>query len=198
VTGLQVDNLAPVPTCTVALSSPLPVRGLGTFEVVPDSLTAPTVDVAFSFSTDAGASWIVATPGPAATNPLTGLPITVAASFDWDSDADGVAPAGPVSGVLLQARVDDGTPQPGECTTTGFDVDNGSLCGGLCGDCNLDTLGPTILDALTAARISAGLVTPPATQAACCDVDASSTVTIVDALRLAQHAAGLPATLTCP
>jgi hypothetical protein len=40
-------------------------------------------------------------------------------------------------------------------------------------------------------------VTPTIEQAACCDVDSNMQVTIIDALQMAQAAAGLTVVLTC-
>jgi hypothetical protein len=74
----------------------------------------------------------------------------------------------------------------------------GGLCTGLCGDCNEDGNGPTVLDALAAAQMGAGLTSPSPSQEGCCDVDSSGSITVLDALVMAQDAAGLPATLSCP
>jgi hypothetical protein len=86
---------------------------------------------------------------------------------------------------------------PTPVTSCIFDVDNTQLCAGICGDCNLDAAGPGIIDALTAAQVAAGLIIPGAVQLACCDVNSTTAVEILDALLLAQYAAGLPVTLTC-
>jgi hypothetical protein len=67
-----------------------------------------------------------------------------------------------------------------------------------CGDCNLNAVGPDILDALEVAMISAGTIAPSASRGSCCDVDGSLTLSVLDALRIAQVAAGLPVTLACP
>jgi hypothetical protein len=67
-----------------------------------------------------------------------------------------------------------------------------------CGDCDLDGSAPTILDAREAARIQSGQASPLARQWLTCDVDASGTIDILDALLLAQSAVGLPVSLSCP
>ena len=71
-------------------------------------------------------------------------------------------------------------------------------CAQICGDCDLNGIGPNITDALVAAQIAAGVTaaTPPQTSA--CDVDLTHSITVVDALRMAQSSAGLPITLSCP
>ena len=74
---------------------------------------------------------------------------------------------------------------------------NTQICTALCGDCDENGLGPDVIDALTAAQIAVGLITPTVVQAACCDVDISGIVDVVDALFIAQFAAGLPAILMC-
>jgi hypothetical protein len=67
----------------------------------------------------------------------------------------------------------------------------------ICGDC--DGNGAiTVLDALVAAQIAAGITTPTPVQQALCDVQGDIDVDVVDALRLAQEAAGLTPGLTCP
>jgi hypothetical protein len=118
--------------------------------------------------------------------------------FVWDSRADGVGLASIATGVLVEASVIDGVALfPGTCQSAPFDVDNTQLCSGICGDCNLSMVGPDIIDALTAAQISAGLVMAGPVQTACCDVNTSMAVDILDSLLIAQAAAGLPAVLMC-
>lgn len=72
------------------------------------------------------------------------------------------------------------------------------VCDGICGDCDANTLGPDIIDALTAAQISAGLIIPTSRQNICCDVDSNQRIDVIDALLIAQNAAGLASSLTCP
>jgi hypothetical protein len=199
VSGVDVDNVIPPPSCTLALTSATPVRTLAEVDLVPDSPSTGTVDATFEWSTDSGTSWNLATPGPAHANPMVAVPITVTAAFAWDSRADGVALAALVPGVLLRATVDDGVaPLTGECQAVPFDVDNTSLCPGTCGDCDENLTATTILDALVAAQIAAGLVTPTAWQTGCCDVNSSMSIEVIDALLMAQDSAGLTVTLTCP
>jgi hypothetical protein len=67
-----------------------------------------------------------------------------------------------------------------------------------CGDCDLDGQPATVLDALAAARLHAGLDTPASAQRRyCCDVDQDRAVTVLDALVMAQEAVGLPVVLDC-
>lgn len=71
-----------------------------------------------------------------------------------------------------------------------------------CGDCNVDGVTDTILDALTASQIAVGIVIPSGRQALCCDTNAlpaaSPVIDIIDALLIAQAATGIPVLLTCP
>ena len=115
--------------------------------------------------------------------------------FLWDSRTDGAALMGQET-IELRAQVQDGSSTT-SCTTTA-DIDNGQLCGAFCGDCDGNGLGPAILDALEASRIAASIVTPTSTQRGCCDTNSSGTIDVLDVLFIAQFAAGLPATLSCP
>jgi hypothetical protein len=151
-------------------------------------------DATFDFSTDAGATYTLCTPAGTSTlpNPALGLVPGTPEVFIWDTATDGLSP--PSSGVIVRASVDDGT-STANCETTSFDID----CA--CGDCNSNGTPLEILDALVAAQISAGLSPPaPATaqQELCCDATGDSSITILDALRMAQGAAGLPVSLDCP
>jgi len=197
-TSFDVDNVQ-VPTCSL----PAPVGTVGdtvTVEIDAASANSPTVDLLLEFSLDAGASWQTCTMAPSTPlpNPAIGV-ATGLSTMHWDSRADAVGLVSIQVGVLLQATVDDGVVAPsGTCSSSPFDVDNTALCTGPCGDCNLGGSGPDILDALTGAQISAGLLVPTTAQDGCCDVDSSGTVTVIDALRMAQAAAGLSVTLLCP
>ncbi|MEM7248766.1 MAG: hypothetical protein AAF533_25775 [Acidobacteriota bacterium] len=76
----------------------------------------------------------------------------------------------------------------------------GCTLGGLvCGDCDQNGMGPNILDALVAAQISVGLITPSCVQHSACDVATPyDVVNILDALTIARTAAVLPgASVTC-
>jgi hypothetical protein len=94
-----------------------------------------------------------------------------------------------------------GVDQRGEPRPYGAGVDIGAFelggCSGTCGDCDLNGVFPTILDALQAAQMAAAILTPSPLQQLCCDVDSSAAITVLDALVMAQAAAALPVTLTC-
>jgi hypothetical protein len=62
----------------------------------------------------------------------------------------------------------------------------------ICGDCNGDGVGYTVVDALLAAQIDVGLVIPTPAHLVACEVDGAPGLTVLDALVLAQVAAGLP------
>ena len=68
----------------------------------------------------------------------------------------------------------------------------------VCSDCNGDGVTPSILDALTGAQISVALVSPTATQQIVCDVNASGSISVIDALIMAQAAVGLAPQIVCP
>lgn len=191
---VDVDN---VPTCALLLTSSQPVRDDASFDVTPMSVSSMLADATFEFSTDAGVTFLPATAAASSMNPLVGIPVGAPSTFVWDSRTDGVGTMAVSPGVLLRATIDDGVGMA-TCVTLGFDVDNTSLCGGTCGDCDLSGTGPDVIDALTAAQLAAGLLTPSSMQDGCCDVDSSMSVTVLDALGIAQAAAGLPAMLTCP
>ena len=64
-------------------------------------------------------------------------------------------------------------------------------------DCDLDGNVPTILDALTAAQLSAGALAPVGGEDDRCDLGGPAGVDILDALVYAQASAGLPVTIAC-
>jgi hypothetical protein len=194
----DVDNRPTPPTCTLA-GPPGTVSLDLTLDLDSTSVNSTTVEVLFEYSTDSGATWLQCTAAASSPlpNPASAVP-TGPATFVWASRTDGVGTAAPVLGVLARATVDDLVAvQTGTCETLPMDIDNTALCGGICGDCDLNGVGPTIVDALTAAQLAAGLVVPTTPQTGCCDVDSSSTITILDALLIAQVAAGLSGTLAC-
>ena len=67
----------------------------------------------------------------------------------------------------------------------------------ICGDCSGNGVGPDIVDALVTAQMAASISVPGAVQEAC-DVNSSGQVEILDALLVAQSAAHLQITLSCP
>lgn len=145
-----------------------------------------------------GEAWVQTVPGgpyflatPASgTNPFTLT--TGPATFLWSSVADvsGFAASVQFSIVVLAS--------PGSTTCmTSFDVDN-SLCTTFCGDCDSGGTGPDILDAFEAGRIAVGVVLPTTQQSACCDVDSSGIIDVLDAFQIALSAVGIPVTLACP
>jgi hypothetical protein len=182
------------PFCTI--TSPLPgADAVLDMDIVFDG-DDPSMDPVTStieYSDDGGVTWFLATPSAtsAISNPDVGraTPFT-GVTFTWDSQAD-LAATVPPAVVLLRVTMDD-TATSGTCQT---DVVFSCF---LCGDCDLNGVGPTILDSLAAAQISSGLIVPSPQQLVCCDTDSSMSVTILDALVMAQFAAGLPVVLVCP
>lgn len=196
---VDVDNVLPPPMCMITAPPGGPHGGDITFDLSLQSPSSPTVGVFIEYSVDGGMNWNPATAAMSSplTSPAMGVPVGMT-QFIWDSRLDNVGVGIPISGILLRATVADGVAiLPGECTTAGFDVDNTSLCGGICGDCDLNMSGPNILDALVAAQIAAGLLTPTMPQVGCCDVNSTGQVEILDALLIAQSSAALPVSLMC-
>lgn len=196
---VDVDNVVPLPVCMV--QEPMGTQGGDiVFDVTLLSISALTVDFIAEFSTDGGMTWNPATASAASQWPTmaTGVPIGLT-TWTWDSRTDGVALGGLLPGAILRIQVSDvAAPIPGVCQSGPFDVDNTSLCSTFCGDCDENMNGPDVLDALTAAQIAAGLVTPTMGQQGCCDVNSSGGVDVLDALSIAQEAAGLMPGITCP
>jgi hypothetical protein len=190
----------PVVGCSITAPSGSTEEGNVLVDYLAVSPTSTPADITPEWSSDAGVSWNPATGGPGGDGTL-GLatdPVGVPHAFDWDSRADIPMAAGAV-GIDFQITIDDGSAVD-TCATT-FTVDN-SCPLTLCGDCNQDGQ-VTILDALGAAQSSAGIITLGPVQFSNCNVtgllepDPSATVDILDALTIAQVAAGLGVSLTC-
>lgn len=196
---MQVDDFTQPPTCMLTGPTSV-VTGDAVIAIDPASPSmAPSIDIDWSFSTDGGATFTPCTASAASplANPSVGVPLAPAA-FAWDTAADSVGVLALEPGVIVMATVNDGISlASGNCQTLPFDVDNSALCQGICGDCNLNGLGPDILDALEAAQIAAGLTTPTMAQIGCCDVNSSTFIEVLDALLIAQSAAGLPVSIQC-
>jgi hypothetical protein len=115
------------------------------------------------------------------------------ATFIWDSAYDQVGMAGSQI-VQLRVSLSDGA-MTGDC---GVQIDVLNQVCPLCGDCDSNGVAPVTVDALRAAQADVGLVTLSTQETACCDVDSSGAVTVLDALNIARAAVALPVTLTCP
>ena len=72
----------------------------------------------------------------------------------------------------------------------------GAASAQLCGDCDGNGMAGQITDALAAAQLAASGIPPTGIQLATCDVDSTAAVSILDALVLAQFAAGLPVVIS--
>ena len=88
-----------------------------------------------------------------------GRPFTPAVGviFDWDSVADSVG-LGAAQATLLRVSATDGTVSA--CCAVSIDVDNSgpSCAAGSCGDCDLNTVGPNIIDALIQSTRARGVL----------------------------------------
>jgi hypothetical protein len=158
------------------------------------------VGLTFTGSADRTAEYTV-TPAPG--NPVVIAPATTE-SFAFSVDVD--------PGASLETITLDGVFTGVDSVSGAAIIDNDAdltdswvvvLCGAtLCGDCNGDGF-VTILDALTAAQHSAAIITLTGTDFTNCNVigavepDPAAAVDILDALTLAQSAAGLPVMLVC-
>jgi hypothetical protein len=164
----------------------------------PVRLSALTLT--FTGSADRTPEYLV-TPDPA--NPAVIAPATTE-SFAFSVDVD---PAATIETITLDAGfagTDDVSGAPvndaDSDVTDSWDVV--PCAASLCGDCNGD-MTLSILDALLAAQHAAAIVTLTGTQFSNCNVIGllepapGAVVDILDALTLAQAAAGLPVTLTC-
>jgi hypothetical protein len=198
------DIWARADTSCIVATPVSPVSGDIAIDVDVDSPFSLATDLTFEHSTDGGVTFLLSQPAVTSPlpNPAPGTPIGMS-TFLWDSAADLVGSVTPQAGVLARVSIFDvGAPAPGmaDCQTLPFEVDNtpAALCQAICGDCSENGIGPEIIDALQAAQIAAGLLTPTAGQIGCCDVNASLLTDILDALIIAQGAAGLSVTLSCP
>jgi hypothetical protein len=196
VVPVDVDNL---PTCLLSA----PVGGATVSDDVQivfggDEPSSSLVTSTLEFSTDSGATWSLST---AAAGSTTSNPDVARATpfsgviFLWDSRADVQTPVTPLPVVL---RLTVASAVASSACTVAITVDNTAICTGICGDCNLDGQGPTIIDALTAAQIAVSLITPSLMQTGCCDIDSDADIDIIDGLRIAQKSAGLVVSLACP
>ena len=161
----------------------------------------PDADANFEFTLDGGSTWRPATSAPPSPllNPAEMVPVGLQQDFIWDTRDDGVGFGLIATGVQVRATVvDTVSGLTSTCTTMPFDVDNTvPFCVGECGDCDQDRSAPDIVDAVTAALIAVGTLSPNMGQVGCCDVNGSGVVEVLDALRIAQFSMGLPAQLLC-
>jgi hypothetical protein len=163
-------------------------------------LVVATIDFTFTGSADRTSEYTV---NPAPSNPTSVLP-GITEVFDFTVD---VALAATTELVTIDAGVT-GTTNPGAAPVAdpGADVTDAwdvvPCTAPTCGDCSGD-LVVTIVDALIAAQHSAALITLTGIDFSNCNVigvlepDPIAVVDIIDALTLAQFAAGLPVTLMC-
>jgi hypothetical protein len=195
----DIDNVNAPPVCTLTASETPVTRVVALdFELVSSS--GPWADVLFECSTDCGDTFLPLT--PAATSPLSNPEPAFApgaAVFEWDTAADGVGLLAIDRDVLVRAVATDGvSSRQGLCLAMPVAVDNTALCQSDCGDCDRNGAVSTILDALAAAQISVTAIPAPPLQGECCDVNASGSIDILDALLMAQSSAGIPVSLACP
>lgn len=112
------------PTVTIRAPTMGTFRGTVTILLDADDPDLDPLDLLFEFSTDAGATFALASPagtGTVSANPgMVGSP-AIAETFHWDTVADGLAPASIVS-VGFRVTADDGMQAASD--QVGFDVDN--------------------------------------------------------------------------
>jgi subtilisin-like proprotein convertase family protein len=175
-----------------------PVGGDVPITLTPTSLCGTPVSVdSFEYSTDGGMTF-AGTCTPAMGSPLLppqpGVASGTPAMFLWDSRADGIGSMMVQTDIVIRATVSDPAGSA-SCTTLAFNADNSCFCG----DCDISgSLPVSILAALIAAQFAAGLGMPTTLQQRCGDTNSSGGIEIIDALLMAQDAAGIPATLMCP
>lgn len=199
---IRVDILTTNQPPTCAVTSPMPGGVQLPMAVINyNALDGNGDPLTITHEFDSGAGFQTATRTGGGSSTSVGVQ-PGARTFQWDAAADvGVM----ATGIDFRVTVDDLRGGVSQCTVTLDIAPTGGACpvlGAQCGDCNGDG-ARNILDALLAAQIAATLLGPSPDQFDRCNVngavfpDPAASVTILDALILAQFAAGLPVTLAC-